>query len=62
MPIATKKTFKCKKCDYEETRIVGDCLPDANSLKPCSKCGADWMHLEMKAYKSDSGLKSLKKL
>ena len=55
MPIATKKTFKCNKCNYEETSIIGDCLP---ALKPCPKCDG---FMQMKSSEKESGLKRLKK-
>ena len=40
MPIPQNLLFKCTKCDYMENRIIGDVLPDMNSLKACSSCGA----------------------
>ena len=40
MPIAKKVLFKCQNCGYEETRTIGDVLPDKEILRPCPKCGA----------------------
>ncbi len=38
MPVAQRRRFRCSQCGYEETRTIGDKLPDREMLRPCPRC------------------------
>ena len=59
MPIATKKMYRCQKCGFTMTKIVGDVITPANLIITCPKCGAD-MEIDFDAEIKDTFFDILK--